>query len=221
MMKKAFTLSEVLITLSIIGVVAALTIPTFVKIYRYKMYASQLQKTYSQLQTATKSVMEDEMTNNFYQTTAGVKNAPGDCSKGPCYFAKKYLKTAMEDCGYTSSKKCVADNYVTLNGTRAGRLIPNVNTTYCIQTINGATVCFMNNEWTNSRTRITIDVNGPEPPNTVGLDAFIMNINTDGTFYDWGEPEDCGNGTSTIEDICSHAPGCLNKVIKNNWVIKD
>lgn len=35
-MKKAFTLAEVLITLGIIGVVAALTIPTLVNNYRKK-----------------------------------------------------------------------------------------------------------------------------------------------------------------------------------------
>ena len=73
-MKKAFTLSEVLVTLSIISVIAVLTVPSIVKNYRYKMYSTQLQKTYSQIQTAIKTVMEDEMTNDFYQTTAGAKD---------------------------------------------------------------------------------------------------------------------------------------------------
>ena len=40
--KSAFTLAEVLITLGIIGVVAALTIPSIVADYRNKQTATQL-----------------------------------------------------------------------------------------------------------------------------------------------------------------------------------
>lgn len=43
-MKNAFTLAEVLITLGIIGVVAALTIPTLVNNYRKKQFETGLKK---------------------------------------------------------------------------------------------------------------------------------------------------------------------------------
>lgn len=42
--KKAFTLAEVLITLGIIGVVAAMTLPTLVGEYQKKQTATQLKK---------------------------------------------------------------------------------------------------------------------------------------------------------------------------------
>lgn len=42
-MKKAFTLAEVLITLAIIGIVAAMTIPTLVKNYKKKVITVRLQ----------------------------------------------------------------------------------------------------------------------------------------------------------------------------------
>src|SRR5574344_629312 len=51
----AFTLAEVLITLAIIGVVAALTIPTLIKNYQQKQYETQLKKTYSTLSQAFQS----------------------------------------------------------------------------------------------------------------------------------------------------------------------
>ena len=204
-MKKAFTLSEVLITLGIIGAVAILVIPSLVKNYRYKVYSAQLQKTYSQIQNAIDTAMADESSHDFYQTTSGTKNFPNDCSKGPCYFANKYFKLARTDCGYTSSgTKCVADSYKTLNGVNAGLLIPNVDTAYCAQTINGATICFMNNDWTNYKTRVTIDVNGPEAPNIVGIDAFIMSI-FDNKLSDGGNPDDCGAGNTAQSDINGHA----------------
>ena len=51
-MKKAFTLAEVLITLGIIGVVAAMTLPTLVNNTEKKELDAQLTKSYSVLQNA-------------------------------------------------------------------------------------------------------------------------------------------------------------------------
>ena len=46
-MKKAFTLSEVLITLGIIGVVAAITIPSLITKYQKKVIETTLKEDYS------------------------------------------------------------------------------------------------------------------------------------------------------------------------------
>lgn len=51
-MKKAFTLAEVLITLGIIGIVAAMTIPSLVASHKEKARITALKKIYSQLQNA-------------------------------------------------------------------------------------------------------------------------------------------------------------------------
>ena len=47
-MKQGFTLSEVLITLGIVGIVAVLTIPGVMKNYKNRLYTAQLEKVYSQ-----------------------------------------------------------------------------------------------------------------------------------------------------------------------------
>ena len=52
--KKAFTLSEVLITLGIIGMVAALTMPAVIANYQKQETVSRLQKVYSVLSQAVK-----------------------------------------------------------------------------------------------------------------------------------------------------------------------
>ena len=217
-MKKAFTLSEVLITLSIIGVIAALTIPTVVKNYRYKMYATQIQKTYSQIQTAIKTVMEDEMTNNFYETTAGARDDNTNCTKGSCYFLNKYFKLARQNCS-TGTKKCIANSYISTSGANAGFLAE--NTWYCGQTVNGAAICMVNNPKSNV-TSLFIDTNGTEAPNTTGLDAFAMNFTSDGQLKDWStDPDKCNTKSSSYGHIADYATGCLTKVINNGWVIKD
>ena len=50
--KAAFTLAEVLITLGLIGVVAALTIPTLVKNYQEKVMVTKVKQAHSQLMNA-------------------------------------------------------------------------------------------------------------------------------------------------------------------------
>ncbi len=50
--KNAFTLAEVLITLGIIGVVAAMTMPSLIANHREKQTAAQLKKVYSTIQQA-------------------------------------------------------------------------------------------------------------------------------------------------------------------------
>lgn len=50
MFKKAFTLAEILITLGIIGVVAAMTMPVLIENYKKKQTVTQLKKIYSALQ---------------------------------------------------------------------------------------------------------------------------------------------------------------------------
>ena len=60
-MKKGFTLAEVLITLAIIGIVAALTIPSLANGYQKRVLTSQLQKAYAELSQAGAMVMADEM----------------------------------------------------------------------------------------------------------------------------------------------------------------
>ena len=66
-MKKAFTLAEILITLGIIGVVAAMTIPTLVANYRTKALKSGFKKSYSLLMQAVINV-QNEYWGGFGQT---------------------------------------------------------------------------------------------------------------------------------------------------------
>ena len=56
---KAFTLAEVLISLGIIGVVAAITIPTIKNAYQRIVYPNQLKAVYSRLTNAQKSINDE------------------------------------------------------------------------------------------------------------------------------------------------------------------
>lgn len=58
-MKKAFTLAEVLITLGIIGVVAALTMPSLMANYKKSVAKNLFKKTYSTLTNAFNQTVQD------------------------------------------------------------------------------------------------------------------------------------------------------------------
>ena len=57
---RGFTLAEVLITLVIIGVIAAMTIPTLMNNTNKQEYVSKLKKAYSTLSQATNRIITEE-----------------------------------------------------------------------------------------------------------------------------------------------------------------
>lgn len=236
-MKKGFTLSEILITLTIVGVVAALTVPAVMKNYRNKMYTAALQKTYNQLSDATIAIMNDEHVDDFYETRARscVKsdgNINGDCAEGLTYFLNNYLEPIRKDCG-TGGKLCIgglsSDSYKTLSGKNAGT----VGGYYCIQTAKGASICgFFNGN--NTCMSLAVDVNGAEGPNVTGRDLFSMDVQNDGTISDYGsgcghladKPFVLNNSFGAAATNCSNdnangiygkAAGCLTRIIEAGW----
>lgn len=58
-MKPAFTMAEVLITLGILGVVIAMTLPALIKKYQSVVILTALKKTYSELQNIVNMIAED------------------------------------------------------------------------------------------------------------------------------------------------------------------
>ena len=69
--KAAFTLAEVLITLGIIGVVAAMTIPSLIANYQKKVLANQLKKSVSTLQNGFKMIIANEGVTDLSDTSFG------------------------------------------------------------------------------------------------------------------------------------------------------
>ena len=66
--RAAFTLAEVLITLGIIGVVAALTLPTLIQNHQKQVYVTQLKKAYSNISNAYNQIANEEGVTEWSQT---------------------------------------------------------------------------------------------------------------------------------------------------------
>ena len=108
-MKKAFTLAEVLVTLGIIGVVSAMTIPTLVKNHQRKVYVTQLQAVVSLLSQAVDKAIQDNNAISLDETRYSA-NREANASR----FFNDYFKIA-KNCG-DSLTPCFADSYETLDG---------------------------------------------------------------------------------------------------------
>jgi len=90
----AFTLAEVLITLGIIGVVAALTIPTLMANYQKVQYVTGLKKAYAEITEALKLMANDHGCPDNLKCT-GIFDGDNDMLGNEF---KKYIKVA-KDCG--------------------------------------------------------------------------------------------------------------------------
>jgi len=187
----AFTLAEVLITLGIIGIVAALTIPTLIANYQKTEELTGLKKAYAEITEALKLMANDggcpddlRCSGAFDGNTTDLVNA-----------LKKYIKIS-KDCGMNKYDKndertkcwsnAVAFKY---NGGSRGDMNALYNSLYSFITADGFSVylyaydCTLNeaNEATNLNlnqacARMIIDVNGLKGPNNIGRDIFWFYI---------------------------------------------
>lgn len=71
MKKKGFSLTEVLLSLLIIGIVSAITIPTLTKNFKYRSFAKKLAVIKSDVETALSSMIAIEGVNDLSETTFG------------------------------------------------------------------------------------------------------------------------------------------------------
>ena len=104
--KAAFTLAEVLITLGIIGVVAAITIPTLISNHQKEVVGKRLQKFYSTMQNAFNFAMIDHGEMSYWEFPT--KQNDGDqMSKFATTYIFPYLK-GVSQCDTNSNPECFA-----------------------------------------------------------------------------------------------------------------
>ena len=95
--KKAFTLAETLITLAILGVVAAISIPSLMKASLDKANRTKIRKAMSTYE----KLMSEIVVENQISDTNTLINAINDCSKYKAYF--KSVENGDDDCTFKTS----------------------------------------------------------------------------------------------------------------------
>ncbi|MBQ8168175.1 prepilin-type N-terminal cleavage/methylation domain-containing protein [bacterium] len=233
--KTGFTLAEVMITLAIIGVVAAMTIPTLIADYQKKQWVTGLQKGYAMLNQVFKMAMAVDGVECFYDTAlwkAAPKGAYGRYLGGSqqdhsAFVAElgKYMKIAS----WQNPDEELGFGYKNLNGedyyTKEGRLR--------IFGQDGMIYYFAMQESGEGHSyngigvvsyAIEIDVNGKNGPNQYGRDLFELTLLENGQVIfhgtkEWDEQiglywsSRCNvDGTHTYEgDYCGA------RIFENGW----
>ena len=207
--KTAFTLAEVLITLVIIGIVAALTIPTAINNYRKHEYYSAFKKTYSTLLQATNKIFAEHGSPNA--SIGGWASLSGDVKN----MYKKYLNakdcTVANDCfaqyKIRGPKYISGDNYTQKDfwQSHVGFVLSDGTQIVVAQF---SSSCNYHNHrcfefWT--------DINGQKGPNQWGRDVFVYAVTENGFEYDFSGSVDCDpNGSNKV------GYGCAAKLLREN-----
>ena len=226
---KAFTLAEVLITLGIIGIIAAMTLPTLIQNNRNKELQTGLKRGYSVISQSL----------DMYQAEYGERiKADGTLTNQELgKLLKKYLKV-IKDCGYAYSGKdsnvgCIPNNttsreegsnYKTLNNKTNLLLDPFDDSQFIL---NDGSMILLENPGGNRDLYISIDVNGyKKRPNILGKDLFMFQIDKDGKLLPMGL-----KGTayySETDNFCSNSSssnmngaGCTYKALSDKDYFKN
>lgn len=216
--KSGFTLAETLITLGIIGVVAAITIPSLIAKYQKQVTATQLKVAYQFFSEAIERAKVDF----------------GDPIQIPPEIVLSYA-------GYSDSTDKILELYINpyiagvekykgrqvriVSKSKEGTyIIPNYDHAYCVPQKGYCYVLF--NHSSNYR-QLTIDINGPKGPNVAGRDVFTFNLSPlqqAPTFVITGLApigSDSYDKCSNTRSDAWNGVTCAREIILNNWKIPD
>jgi prepilin-type N-terminal cleavage/methylation domain-containing protein len=208
---KGFTLAEVLITLSIIGVVAALTIPALTKSYEKMQFNAAFKKEYSTISQATLMIAADN---------SGTLDGKFSYLNFQTQFCQ-YLK-CVKTCSNSANTPCWHADGETyqLNGTQTNRAVQGAAILkdgaraafYDMMSLSDRACNKTAGSYHNACGFVLIDVNGSKGPNTYGKDIFSIYILSDRVVPGGADalgaawPQFCTDGTGF---------GCAVKVLQN------
>jgi len=206
---KAFTLAEVLITLGIIGVVAALTIPTLVKNYQKTQTVTQLKKAYT---TLAQAVKQSEIANgNCADWDWGTDGDAASIRQSFDTLWAPYLRisnfcTTLGECGYSNGINNLA-------GAGANGVVsPTTRTTLVLS---DGTVLII---WVSIKA-IVVDINAGKRPNIYGKDVFYFILDASKGLM----PTGYNLSTNTVNNDCSTSGTgyyCASKIMRDGWEMK-
>ena len=224
----AFTLAEVLVTLGIIGVVSAMTVPTLIQNYQRQSYVTQLHKVYNEMSQAVLKYQTDKNAVNLREAGLGSQTEVNN-------FIHNYFKV-VKDCGSDIPSCFASGNYRKLDGVK----YPNYDNandnqnSYILASGAAIGVQAFSDASRNIVMQIAVDTNGKKGPNIVGRDFFAMYVYNNGVIDEYSVSDDEGtyeNVTAPLTQeqrernfqvACnSNKPswghGCFGKILNDNW----
>ena len=218
--KSAFTLAEVLITIGIIGVVAAITMPTLIQKHQKQTTIARLKKVYSTLEQAFVSSVADNgnaanwIDENELATDQSIR-AYFDLYWAPYIKVLKFCNT-QKTCGYK-------DNVKNYNGTPSimgfwgsGRL--------SLLTTDGMYILvrsIKDHYYLSKEQQFFVDINAAKGPNIYGKDIFLFVLDLDtAKIKPYGsELSDTYINRNCYGPNAGAMTTCAARIIKDGWQI--
>lgn len=225
-MHKGLTMAEVLITLGIIGIVAAMTLPSLVGKYQKVQTVNQLKKAYSVLAQAIElSEVQNEHVKywDFNLTSAD--------------FFERYLLPYIAKINNTTYGT-ISDKirYMRPNGTVENNFNPFLADSHII-TMNDGTTLYLPDSGIYHYKVLCLDLNGYKKPNRFGRDFFVFSIHKDFGLVPYGYQgsSDVDSYTTFDRENIKNAPryGCSKNsgttngafcsalIMTDGWEIRD
>lgn len=210
-MGKGFTLAEVLITLVVIGVMAAMTIPTLMNQTNEQETITALKKAYSIMGQAYQKVISEN--GEIIPSELGSNEREATQKFGE--MMAKHLSIS-KNCGMSTNEDCFAEGtYNFLNGTILGNF-NNLDDYYKVRLNDGMSL--LTNASNNYISvyqgfcdkmdyifgHVSVDINGDKGPNVLGKDYFNFYVTKYG-ILPVGTPED---GVNTLSQCRTWGQGC-------------
>ena len=173
----AFTLAEALITLGVVGVLSALTIPTLVKNHQKKVTVEKLKSEYAKLQEAIHLSSTENLEFKYWDF-----NQPSNVLFEQ--YLAKYLK--IVDKQTMSKNGALGITYRQLSGKPENALYLMCNKDTIYTTVSGAQYIVSQNRYLTKNGfgfHLILDINGVKGPNQFGKDVFYLD-------YDKSHPDD-------------------------------
>ena len=184
-MKKAFTLPEVLITIVILGIIAAITLPIILYDINKNTWSNSFKTNINVLNTGFKQMMVSEDVNDLRDTTLWTDYVTDDVTTKNDDITRelrKYFKIDKVDENWPDSIYALSNTEYENKSVRF--YLPNT-ATLNIKFINDKTFtkCTEEQVFCHPVAEVLLDVNGDKRPNTIGKDIYSLFLGEDGVLY--------------------------------------
>ena len=211
-MKKGFTLAEVLITLGVIGIVAALTIPSLISNHNKSVTAARLSKAYNTVSNAIRLSENDNGMMSDWPIGANMDIYKFWDEYLKPYFSGARICETCEACGYPDN--CSNPDTFGKQWTGIGTWALETSSSRLLFQLSDGAIVFFPKNTINAEgdpvyvSDLFIDINGAQKPNEGGRDVFYFVRNYEK-----------GTISAPAGDCKKSVKYCAYEIMSNGWKV--